>query len=98
MTFAFVNAPSWLKWPEPSVVSGFDDFMSEWAGYQFIGYYDRRTMEAVPPPVGSVSDQPGTGIPNEPASGGDPGGGGSDGGGPGGGGPGGPIIMPPMLE
>ncbi|WP_238229751.1 Ig domain-containing protein [Methylobacterium hispanicum] len=93
VTFAFVNAPSWLKWPGPSVVFGFDDFMSEWAGYQFIGYYDQRTMEAVPPPVGSVSDQPGIGIPNEPASGGDPGGGGSDGGGPGG-----PIIMPPMLE
>ena len=83
MTFDFVNAPSWLTRSGPPVVAEIDTWESEWSGYQVYGYYNRGTLTALPPPVGTPSDQPGRDIPNDP-----PPGGGSGGGSPGPGGPG----------
>lgn len=93
MTFDFVNAPSWLTRSGPPVVAEIDTWETEWSGYQVYGYYNRGTLMALPPPVGTPSDQPGRDVPNDP-----PPGGGSGAGSPGPGGPGFPSGpgQPPM--
>jgi len=84
LTFQFVNAPSWLTWTGPAVTTSVDDGTSPWWGYFVSGYYNQRTVQALPPAPGSVNDQPGyTPGPYEQ----------TDGGGSGPGLPGGPPVI-----
>lgn len=86
VTFQLVNAPSWLTWTGPAVVESIDEGSTPWWGYFINGYYNQRTVQAVPPAPGSVNDQ--TGYTPGPYEGG-----GGSGGGSGGGLPGGPPVI-----
>ena len=59
VTFQFVNAPSWLTWTGPSVVFGVEEQVWDWMGYIVFGYYNQRSLLAIPPMPGAPNDQPG---------------------------------------
>lgn len=70
MTFEFMNAPSWLKWSDQSVVFAIDDMESEWLGYIVNGYYNRRSLVVVPPPIEGSAVQSSEGLSQDHSSGG----------------------------
>jgi hypothetical protein len=70
MTFEFMNAPSWLKWSDQSVVFAIDDMENEWLGYIVSGYYNRRSLVAVPPPIEGSAVQSSEGSSQDRSSGG----------------------------